>query len=83
MELKRWDLKKLLVLIIKIMEEDEIDESLGFKYLYNFNVAITLEKKAWRLTNNHSSLLFYLLKVKYFIKSKFITIQLGGRLCYT
>lgn len=48
---------------------------LGFQSFAKFNIAL-LEKQGWRLFNNPNSLLAQVLKVKYYLSTKFLNSNL-------
>ncbi|XP_023911364.1 uncharacterized protein LOC112022977 [Quercus suber] len=55
---------------------------MGFKELKYFNLAL-LAKQGWRLQNGHNSLLYRILKAKYFPNSDFLNVALGTNPSYT
>ena len=55
---------------------------MGFKNLKLFNMAL-LAKQGWRLQMGHDSLVFKVLKVKYFSRGDFIHASLGHNPSYT
>lgn len=57
------------------------DGGLGFRSVYDFNLAM-LAKQAWRFITNPSSLCSRLFKAKYFPKSNFFEAELGHNPSY-
>lgn len=54
---------------------------MGFKQLKYFNLAL-LAKQGWRLQNGHNSLLYWVLKAKYFPNGDFLNAALGNNPSY-
>ena len=50
---------------------------MGFRKLKQFNLAL-LAKQGWQLQMGHDSLVFWVLKEKYFPKCEFIDAHLGN-----
>ncbi|KAG6687414.1 hypothetical protein I3842_11G070100 [Carya illinoinensis] len=57
------------------------NEGKGFKDLHSFNMAL-LEKQAWKIMNETSSLLHRIYKSKYFLNSSIQEAQLGNAPSY-
>ena len=55
---------------------------MGFKELKYFNLAL-LAKQGWWLQNGHNSLLYRVLKAKYFPNGDFLNAALGSNPSYT
>lgn len=56
----------------------KFEEGLGFRDLYNFNLAL-LAKQSWRILNNPHALWVKLLKARYFPDCDFKDATLGHR----
>lgn len=54
---------------------------LGVRSLKNFNMPM-LEKQGWRLLNNSNPLVYVIMKAKYYPKSDFLNVELGGSPSY-
>ncbi|KAK9991150.1 hypothetical protein SO802_026135 [Lithocarpus litseifolius] len=54
------------------------DGGLGFLYLKAFNLAL-LTKQGWRLQTNTHSLVYHVLKARYFPHSDFLHVELGSK----
>ena len=55
---------------------------MGFKKLKEFNLAL-LAKQGWRLQQAHDSLVYKVLKAKYFPTTKFSRVVLGNNTSFT
>ena len=64
------------------MCEPKSKGGMGFKNLKLFNLAL-LAKQGWRLRVGHDSLVYRVLKVKYFSMCDFIDVTIGKNPSYT
>ena len=62
--------------------EPKLGGGLGFKNLKLFNLAL-LAKQGWRLQVGHESLMYKVLKARYFPKNDFINASIGNNPSYT
>ena len=74
--------KKIAWLRWEKMCEPKSSGGMGFKKLKQFNLAL-LAKQGWRLQMDHSSLVYRVLKVKYFPRYEFIEASMGNNPSYT
>ncbi|XP_060962040.1 uncharacterized protein LOC133032190 [Cannabis sativa] len=61
----------------KFLCHSKMEGGLGFRNFIHFNQAV-LAKQAWRLFQNHNSLLFRVLKGRYFPRNDFLSAATGG-----
>ena len=55
---------------------------MGFKKLQQFNLAF-LAKQGWRLQSGQNSLMYKVLKAKYFLRCDFVEAKIGSNPSYT
>ena len=79
---KEKEEKKIAWLSWEKMCEPKADGGMGFKKLKQFNLAL-LAKQGWRLQLGQNSLVFRVLKAKYFPRCEFIQASLGNNPSYT
>lgn len=74
--------KKIHWLVRNKMCSPKQSKGIGFRDIEAYNLAL-LAKQCWRLLNNESSLLFLLLKVKYFNKSSLVGVRVHSTASFT
>ena len=64
------------------MCEPKANGGMGFKKLQQFNLAF-LAKQGWRLQSGQNSLMYKVLKAKYFLRCDFVEAKIGSNPSYT
>ena len=79
--------KTHIVLIPKVSTPKKVTDykyngGMGFKQLKQFNLAL-LAKQGWRLQTNQNSLVYQVLKARYFPQCEFIEASIGNNPSFT